>query len=47
MALELASGAEFVHNRYCKANPVDLEGSGGQVLLVLAVRFLGWVGEVK
>ena len=35
MALKLASGAHFGYNRYCKANPVDLEGSRGQVLEVL------------
>ncbi len=35
MALELASGADFWCNRHCKTNPVDLEGSRGQVLVVL------------
>ena len=31
MALELVCGADFWCNRHCKANPVDLEGSRGQV----------------
>ncbi len=30
-----------VRNRYCKANPVDLEGSRGQVLAVSG-GFTGW-----
>ena len=34
MALELPSGAEFGCNRHCKTNPVDLERSRGQVLVV-------------
>ncbi len=34
MALELPSGADFGCNRHCKTNPVDLEGSRGQVLVV-------------
>ncbi len=36
MALEIAYGADFGCNRNCKTNPVDLEGSRGQVLVVLA-----------
>ena len=35
MALELPSGADFGCNRHCKTNPVDLEGSPGQVLVLL------------
>jgi hypothetical protein len=35
MALELPSGADCGSNRHCKTNPVDLEGSRGQVLVVL------------
>jgi hypothetical protein len=40
MALELVSGADFGCNRRCKTNPVNLEGSRGQVLVVLG-WFLG------
>lgn len=36
MVLELAPGADFGCNRHCKTNPVDLEGSRGQVLVVEA-----------
>ncbi len=32
MTLKLGSGADFGCNRHCKTNPVDLEGSRGQVL---------------
>ncbi len=35
MALELPSGADFGRNRHRKASPVDLEGSRGQVFVVL------------
>ncbi len=35
IALELPSGADFGCSRHCKTNPVDLEGSRGQVLVVL------------
>ncbi len=35
MALGLASGAGFGCNRHCKTNIGDLEGSQGQVLVVL------------
>ncbi len=35
MALELPSGADFGCNRRCVTNPVDLEGSRGQVWVVL------------
>ena len=31
MVLELDYGADFWRNRHCKTNPVDLEGSRGQV----------------
>ncbi len=34
IALELPSGADFGCNRHCKTNPVDLERSRGQVLVV-------------
>ncbi len=37
MALELPCGADFGRNWHCKTNPVDLEGSRGQVLVVLGV----------
>ncbi len=36
MALEWVSGADVWCNRCCKTNPVDLEGSRGQVFGVLA-----------
>ncbi len=35
MALEVPSRADFGCNRHCKTKPVDLEGSRGQVLVVL------------
>ncbi len=41
MALELPSGAHLGCNRHCKTNPVDLEGSGGQVLVDLRGFVLG------
>ncbi len=34
IAVELPSGPKFGCNRNCKTNPVDLAGSGGQVLVV-------------
>ena len=54
MDLQLASGADFGCNRYCKASPVDLEGSRGQVLevlggcwLVLGFAFFGGRGQTQ
>ncbi len=46
MALELLSGADFGCNRHCKTNPVDLEGYGAQVLVVLGgvCKVFGSVG---
>ncbi len=48
-ALKLASGADFGCNRHCKANPVDLEGSRVQVLMVLGGfgKVLGGGGGVE
>ncbi len=44
MAFLWVSGADFGCNRHCKTNPVDLEGSRGQVLVVLG-GFWGVLGE--
>ncbi len=49
MPLELPSGADFWSKRRCKTNPVDLEGSRGQGLVVLGgfwrVLGEGWEGS--
>ncbi len=49
MALQLASEADFWCNRRCKTNPIDLEGSRGQVLVVWdgLLKVLGWGGKIK
>ena len=44
IALEWVSRPDSGCNRHCKTNPVDLEGSRGQVLVVWGGCWRGWEG---
>ena len=44
-ALDLVSGANFGCNRHCMTNPVDLEGSQDQVLVVSFLEGLGGINH--